>query len=280
MIFRFAMAHIEHVDPAREPRRPGRYMPPCEQSTFVVEVDRARRTQGGRCDRDDPRTSEMRSCRPVAGAYCPSMHLDIRIRSQSENESTLVAAVTRAAFGDDSVVAELPSALSDHPLGGQGFSLVGVTAAGEMVGHVQLSRCWIDDERHLVAGLTLSPLSVLPTYQRRGVGGALVAAALHAADRAGEPFVMLEGDPELYARWGFEPAATHGLTPPSSRIPPAACQISTLTSWDSTTKGALVYNDVFWAHDAVGLRGDSLSRSRRGDITANVTTTKARATCT
>lgn len=178
------------------------------------------------------------------------------IRPQSPADAAVVAQVISEAFGTDSIVAALSAALSTHPLAPQGHGFVAQTTADGIIGHVQLSRCWIDDERRLVAGLTLSPLSVLPGHQRRGVGTALVAAAVRAADQAGEPFVMLEGDPDLYARWGFRPVAAHGLTPPSRRIPPAACQIRTLTSWDPATSGALVYNDVFWAYDAVGLRGD------------------------
>lgn len=192
------------------------------------------------------------------------MHLDITIRSQSNepDEAAAVAAVTRKAFGGNEVVARLPAALTTHPLGREGFSLVAVTGSGAIVGHVQLSRCWIDDERRLVAGLTLSPLSVLPTHQRHGIGSALVAAALCVADEARQPFVMLEGDPGRYSGWGFQSAAEYGLWPPSTRIPAPACQIATLGSWDSDTAGALVYNDVFWTLDAVGLRGVQLAQAR------------------
>lgn len=191
------------------------------------------------------------------------MQVSFEIRCEREHEAPLVAAVTREAFGpEDEVVARLPAALTAHHLGREGRSLVAVKDADELIGHVQLSRCWIDDEQRLVAGLTLSPLSVLPAHQRQGVGAALVAAALRAADEAGEPFVMLEGAPGLYRQWGFEPAADHGLSPPSARVPAPACQVALLGSWDPSVTGALVYNDVFWTHDAVGLRGAVLEQVR------------------
>jgi GNAT superfamily N-acetyltransferase len=53
--------------------------------------------------------------------------------------------------------------------------------AGNVVGHVQLSRCWIDARERLVEVVTLSPLAVEPSRQRQGVGTALVAAALQTA---------------------------------------------------------------------------------------------------
>ncbi len=191
------------------------------------------------------------------------MRLSYEVRAERDDESALVAEVTREAFGPDGdAVARLPAALTAHHLGREGLSLVAVTEGGSLIGHVQLSRCWVDDDRQLVAGLTLSPLSVLPAYQRHGVGAALVAAALSAADEAAEPFVMLEGAPGLYRRWGFEPTADHELVPPSRRIPGPACQVALLASWDPGVRGALVYNDVFWTHDAVGLRGDVLEQVR------------------
>lgn len=191
------------------------------------------------------------------------MVADVRVRRERTGEASAVAEVTREAFGEEGdVVARLPAALSAHHLAAAGASLVAVTGDARVVGHVQLSRCWVDDERRLVAGLTLGPLSVLPSHRRRGVGAALVAAALRTADDAGEPFVMLEGAPDLYRRWGFRPAADLGLAPPSRRIPAPACQVVTLTAWEPGVNGALVYNDVFWTLDAVGLRGETLRRAR------------------
>jgi putative acetyltransferase len=38
------------------------------------------------------------------------------------------------------------------------------------------------------------------------------------------------------------------------RIPEAAFQVAPMASWKRWMTGALVYSDVFWTHDAVGLR--------------------------
>ena len=45
-----------------------------------------------------------------------------------------------------------------------------------------------------------------------------------------------------------------GFTAPSVRIPPLAFQVWTAPSYSGGVSGALVYPDVFWRHDAVGLR--------------------------
>jgi putative acetyltransferase len=44
------------------------------------------------------------------------------------------------------------------------------------------------------------------------------------------------------------------------RIPGAAFQVVLLAAYDAGVTGALVYPDVFWRHDAVGLRGEALAR--------------------
>ncbi|WP_225925731.1 GNAT family N-acetyltransferase [Pseudonocardia abyssalis] len=54
-------------------------------------------------------------------------------------------------------------------------------AAGEIVGHVRLSRSWVDAPRRLVDVLTLSPRAVRPDRQGRGIGSALPSAAIDAA---------------------------------------------------------------------------------------------------
>jgi putative acetyltransferase len=166
--------------------------------------------------------------------------------------------VVRAAFGDEGdrvagLVRELveergtPAALR--------ASLVARDQAGEVVGHVALTRGWLDAERRLVELLVLSPLSVRPDRQRRGVGRRLVEAAVAEAERLGSPLVLLEGDPAYYGRLGFGSAADHDLVPPSVRIPGPACQVRLLSAYESWMTGALVYPDVFWRLDLVGLRG-------------------------
>lgn len=70
---------------------------------------------------------------------------------------------------------------------------------------------------------------------------------------------MLEGAPGLYARHGYVAADSVGLERPSDRIPRPACQVRLLTAYDDSLTGRVVYPDVFWRFDAVGLRGATLA---------------------
>jgi putative acetyltransferase len=131
---------------------------------------------------------------------------------------------------------------------------------GALVGHVLLSRSWVDARRALVEVLVLSPLSVRPDRQRRGVGTALVAAAIEEARRLGAPALFLEGDPGYYGPRGFEPAAPRGFDRPSVRIPEPGFQVVVLEAHEEWMTGALVYCEPFWTHDCVGLRDPDLAR--------------------
>ena len=70
-----------------------------------------------------------------------------------------------------------------------------------------------------------------------------------------EALVFLEGDPGFYSRVGFTAARELGFTAPSVRIPAPAFQVAILPGYvQGEMSGALVYQDVFWRHDSVGLR--------------------------
>ena len=174
------------------------------------------------------------------------------VREQLPDDAVAVRQLLTAAFADDGRVADLAGALDARP-DRPGTALV-AEVDGLPVGYVQLSRGWIDAPPRLVEVLVLSPLGVLPAYQRQGIGRALCAAAVQRAEELGVPAVFLEGDPAYYAKLGWERAGARGFAAPSTRIPDVAFQVVVLPSWEPWMTGALVYNDTFWAHDCVGLR--------------------------
>jgi putative acetyltransferase len=176
----------------------------------------------------------------------------MQIRAETPSDRARVRAVVAAAFVDDGI-----GALVDAMRVSSAWRDLSFVADddGEVVGHVCYTRGWVDAPERLVEVLVLSPLSVRPDRQGSGVGGRLVRESLTALDLRPEPLVFLEGSPRYYPRFGFRPGAELGFTAPSVRIPPAAFQVVTLAAFRPDVRGALVYPDVFWEHDAVGLRG-------------------------
>lgn len=78
---------------------------------------------------------------------------------------------------------------------------------GKVVGGSMCVRARIDgDDGVRREVLTLGPIGVLPEYQRRGIGGALIERTAEIARSMGFRAILLCGDPDYYARRGFVPA--------------------------------------------------------------------------
>jgi putative acetyltransferase len=178
--------------------------------------------------------------------YRPGVHL----REEVPADAEAVREVHLTAFGDHgTVVADLTDSLRHLP----GLSLV-AEVAGRLVGHVLFTRNLLDAPKRLVDVQVLSPVAVLPSHQRQGIGAALIRKGLDTLADRNVPAVFLEGDPRYYSRLGFTPAGDRGYRRPSLRIPEPAFQVYELPAHEPWMTGTLVYAEEFWRHDAVGLR--------------------------
>jgi putative acetyltransferase len=178
----------------------------------------------------------------------------VHVRSELPEDQLAVRRVQTAAFGDRGpAVADLVDDLRQLVTNTEGLSLV-AEQAGEVVGHALFTPSWLDAPRRLVTVGVLSPLAVAPEHQGRGVGSALVTAGLKMLADRGAPAVFLEGDPRYYSRFGFHAGGDLGFRRPSLRIPERGFQVNLLPAYESWMVGTLVYSEVFWRHDMVGLR--------------------------
>ncbi|MPZ89547.1 MAG: GNAT family N-acetyltransferase [Nitriliruptorales bacterium] len=135
------------------------------------------------------------------------------IRRESAGDASAITRVHASAFevGEGSakpvevtLVEELRRSTAWLPQ----LSLV-ATVGSEVVGHVVCSRAQVGPKHHPVLGL--GPLGVRLDHQKQGLGSALMHAVLGAADACDEPLVGLLGEPGYYGRFGFMPAADHGI---------------------------------------------------------------------
>src|SRR4051812_13061833 len=129
--------------------------------------------------------------------------MSVTIRAERPDDYEAIERVVAAAFNAQAE-ADLVAAIRACDDYIAEWSLV-AELDGEIVGHVMLSSSTL----HLPDGsvrpvLQLSPLAVAPEQQRTGIGRQLVAAVTTLADAAGEPMVVLQGDPRYYGRLGFE----------------------------------------------------------------------------
>jgi putative acetyltransferase len=182
------------------------------------------------------------------------MAFEVRPEQSVDREDVL--RVIAAAFGDEGdLVADIWAGLGHHKRAG----LV-AEQGGHVLGHVGLSRAWVDARRALVEVWVLSPLSVVPDRQREGVGTALLAAAVEAARGSAVPVLFLEGSPVYYGARGFERADGRGFLPAAlERTPRAAFQCVCFDGLEDWMTGQLIYPDTWWTHDAAGLRDPRLA---------------------
>jgi len=162
------------------------------------------------------------------------------IRAELPGDEAAIRDVVRAAFGDHGPqVAEFAERIRASENYVADFALVATDETG-VIGHVMLSFVGIAGgarDRLLV----LTPMSVRPDRQRRGVGRALIEEVLSRAEAAGEPAVLVEGIPAYYPRFGFEPAVPLGFEKPSPKIPDEAFMVKRLPGWDPALAGRVVY---------------------------------------
>ncbi|MDD6815304.1 MAG: N-acetyltransferase [Firmicutes bacterium] len=81
-----------------------------------------------------------------------------------------------------------------------------------IVGHIICSHAAVKTKEKRIPVLNFGPLSVLPEYQRKGVGGALLKAMMKRAKEMGFGAILFFGSPEYYPQFGFVEAAEFGVT--------------------------------------------------------------------
>ena len=62
--------------------------------------------------------------------------------------------------------------------------------------------------------ITFGPVSVLPEYQKQGIGGVLIRYTLEKAKTLGHKAVLITGHPEYYPKFGFINAEKYKITMP------------------------------------------------------------------
>ena len=177
----------------------------------------------------------------------------ISIRAETPDDIAAIADVHRDAFGTSEPIPELVNRLRDLRGAFPTVSLLAETK-GQVTGHVMVSHAWLDAPRKMIDVMVLSPLGVRTDFQGQGIGTALIKAALNAADDLKAPLIFLEGNPKYYGPRGFMAAGSSGFHRPSLRIPEPAFQVVMLASYAPDMIGTLVYRDIFWELDCVGLR--------------------------
>lgn len=142
---------------------------------------------------------------------------DIRIRDRAESDSKAIGALHMAAFAatpfGHSGEAELVRAL--HADGDVLVSRVAMMG-DHVIGHAMFSRMKAIADGRSLSAAALGPVAILPDFQRRGFGAALITDGLDRLRAMDVSAVFVLGDPAYYERFGFSATAARPFVSPYS----------------------------------------------------------------
>ncbi|MGA7801400.1 MAG: N-acetyltransferase [Gammaproteobacteria bacterium] len=136
------------------------------------------------------------------------MH-EIVVRAETRDDLRAIDVVNLSAFQGEEE-ARLISALRASKDFNPELSLV-AELNGRIVGHLLLSPVRMRRNGQILNVLALGPMSVVPSQSHRGIGSALMEAAISRARELGYGAIVVAGRPDYYQRLGFSPASRWAL---------------------------------------------------------------------
>ncbi len=157
----------------------------------------------------------------------------ILIRQEEARDFEQICELVRLAFRDmeesDHTEHLLVERLRRSDAYVQELALVAEAEGGRIVGHILLTRLEVVSEEDTHIALAVAPLSVLPGFQGRGIGGALLRAAHERAAGLGYGAALLLGHPGYYPKFGYQKASLYGIQFPFE-APDECCMVAELKS--------------------------------------------------
>jgi putative acetyltransferase len=152
--------------------------------------------------------------------------LHVKIRGEKPGDEAAIRELTKRALEGSEFGYNGEAGLIDE-LRSQNAATISLVAevSDQIVGHILFSPATIDLEDHCSKGLGLAPVSVLPEFQRRGIGAKLVEAGLEIAASSDCEFVIVLGHPEYYPKFGFATASASNVGCEFEGVPDEAFMI-------------------------------------------------------
>lgn len=137
----------------------------------------------------------------------------MHIRESNNTERYDLLEIHKQAFGKDKgpVIAKLVDDLFADETAQPMLSLV-ACENNTHLGHIVFTKATLSDTPIPIQ--ILAPLAVIPAYQKRGIGEALINEGLRLLRQAGTELVFVLGHPDYYPRCGFLPAGERGFAAP------------------------------------------------------------------
>jgi predicted N-acetyltransferase YhbS len=121
-----------------------------------------------------------------------------------------------------------------------------VEVEGEIVGNIMYTKARIvtNDEK-TVPVILFGPLSVLPEYQKKGIGAALLNHSMAAAQALGYGAILIYGHPSYYPRFGFQEAKNFNITTEGGENFPAFMVKEVIPNYLKDVQGKFYMSSTF-----------------------------------
>ena len=175
--------------------------------------------------------------------------MNITIRQETAGDFAPVREVVRLAFCNMEESDHTEHFLVERLRKSEAYipelSLVAETDDEQIVGHILLSRVTIEDADTVFPALAVAPLSVLPEFQRMGIGGMLIREAHKRAAKLGYSAAVLLGHKDYYPKFGYKKASLFGIKFPFD-VPDDYCMVVELQKEGlKKIHGTVHYPDAF-----------------------------------
>jgi putative acetyltransferase len=138
--------------------------------------------------------------------------MKIVIRAETVYDYAKIREINDRAFGQD-IEGKLIENLRKKKEYIAELSLV-AEYKNQLVGHILFFPISIIGKNNRFPTLALAPMSVLPEFQKKGIGSELIKEGLKIAKKLGFTSVIVVGHPQYYSKFGFKKASTWNIRPP------------------------------------------------------------------
>ncbi|MDR2478404.1 MAG: N-acetyltransferase [Treponema sp.] len=189
--------------------------------------------------------------------------MEITLRPEEENDYRIVESLTREAFWNVHFPGCDEHLLVHHLRNAKAFvralDFVAV-CNNKIAGNIVYAESKIIDSDTEYTVLTFGPVSVLPEYQNRGIGGKLIEHTAKKAKEMGYRAIIIYGDIEYYKRFGFVESKKYNICNKENKFPAALLVLELRPHALDGIKG------VFDEGSAYAVNGDELEAFEKGFV--------------
>lgn len=170
------------------------------------------------------------------------MDQKVKLRSETDADASAITDVTVAAFKTLEISNHTEQFIVTALRAAKALTVSLVAEAdGRVIGHIAFSPVTISDGTQNWYGL--GPVSVLPEFQRQGIGKALIQEGLSRLKDINAQGCCLVGHPEYYRKFGFK-------NTPELVLEGVPQEFFFALSFDGhTPHGAVTFHDAFKANE-------------------------------